>query len=71
VKRFQPCLPSTFFHPENKGEISFSQSENKKNPDTKNIKKETRKKKQEKEKRKNLLDSKWSSKLLHPCQNRQ
>jgi len=39
VKGFQPCSPSTFFHPENKGETRFSQSENKEIPDTKNIKK--------------------------------
>jgi hypothetical protein len=44
VKGFQPCSPNTFFHPENKGETRFSQSENKKIPDTKNIKKNAQKK---------------------------
>jgi hypothetical protein len=48
VKGFQPCSPNTFFHPENKGETRFSQSENKKILDTKNIKK---KKKKREEKR--------------------
>ena len=51
VKGFQPCSPNTFFHPENKGETRFSQSENKKIPDTKNMKtKKQKKKKKERHK---------------------
>jgi hypothetical protein len=52
VKGFQPCSPNTFFHPENKGETRFSQSENKKFLDTKNIDKKNTKKKKKKERHK-------------------
>ena len=51
VKGFQPCSPNTFFHPENKGETRFSQSENKKMPDEKR-KRRKKKKKEEKRRKK-------------------
>ena len=60
VKGFQPCSPNTFFHPENKGETRFSQSENKKIPDTKNIKKTHTQKTQKRRRKKN------STKMKHP-----